>query len=323
MRLSMELQTRVEIRPGSFHIDYASEILMLGSCFAENIGEKLRYFKFNVDVNPFGIVYNPLSVAKVLRLLLTGRLFTKEDLLCHDGKWLSLMHHGCFSSPDPEICLQQINGRLADAAQRLRTMDVLVLTFGTAWVFRNKADGAVVANCHKIPASAFVRSRLEVEDVVEEYRDLIGQLRLANPRLTILFTVSPIRHWKDGAHGNQLSKSVLLLAIDRLVNEMEGVYYFPSYEIVMDELRDYRFYAEDMLHVTAQAVEYIWERFQEVCVEKGTTCLMSRIDKANRALLHRPFEAESEKWQQFHQRALEEMGEIDREIAVLRSSKSQ
>lgn len=317
----MEWQTKIEIPRTDFHLGYASRILMLGSCFTENIGEKLTYFKFDADINPCGIVYNPLSVAQALELLIEGKPFTGEELMHYDGKWLSLMHHGSFSSPDRETCLRQINERLTGAVERLKNIDTLVLTFGTAWVFRYKSDGRIVSNCHKIPAAEFERFRLEPEEIVAVYTTLIRRLREINPALRIIFTVSPIRHWKDGAHGNQISKSVLLLAIDRLVHGLENSYYFPSYEIVMDELRDYRFYAEDMLHVSPAAVDYIWERFRDTYIGKDALELMARIDKVNKTLSHRPADAENEKWLQLREKMTAEMIEIEKAIAKLRAGR--
>lgn len=314
----MEWQTKIEIPQAGFRIGYHSRILMLGSCFTENIGEKLTYFKFDIDVNPCGIVYNPCSVARVLELILAGKPLTEAGLMQHDGKWLSLLHHGSFSSPDRGTCLRQINERLTGAVERLKSTDLLLITFGTAWVFRYKQDGRIVSNCHKIPASEFERFRLEPEEIVTTYTALIRRLREINPALRIIFTVSPIRHWKDGAHGNQLSKSVLLLAIDRLIHSLEGLYYFPSYEIVMDELRDYRFYAGDMLHISPGAVEYIWERFRDIYMGKDTLELMTKIDKVNKTLSHRPADAGSEKWLQLRKKTTLELAEIENVIRKLR-----
>lgn len=315
----MEWQTKVEIPKADFQIGYASRILMLGSCFTENIGEKLTYFKFDADVNPCGIVYNPSSAARVLEILLEGKPFTEDELMQYDCKWLSLLHHGCFSSSHRDTCLCQINERLTRAAERLKNTDLLVITFGTAWVFRYKRDGRIVSNCHKIPASEFERFRLEPGEIVTEYTALIHRLREVNPSLRVIFTVSPIRHWKDGAHGNQLSKSVLLLAIDSLVHRLEKVHYFPAYELVMDELRDYRFYAEDLLHVSPVTVEYIWERFRDTYMGKDAFQLMTRIDKVNKTLLHRPTDAGSGKWLQLREKMSVEMKEIEAAIRQLRA----
>ena len=242
----MNLQTKITVAAPDFSIDYNSRLMMLGSCFAENMGSKFSYYKFDVDVNPCGIIYNPLSVANVLRLIVEGKQFEKSDLREVGGKWDRFFHHGAFSSADPDECLHRINDRLTKATGELRTLDLLVITWGTAWVYKYIPENIIVSNCHKIPSREFERSRLSVEDIVREYLVLIERLREINPGLRILFTVSPIRHWKDGAHGNQLSKATLLLAIDRLREEIQHVYYFPAYEIVLDELRDYRFYADDM-----------------------------------------------------------------------------
>lgn len=201
----------------------------------------------------------------------------------------------------------------------MKNTDLLVITFGTAWVFRYKPDGRIVSNCHKIPASEFERFRLEPGEIVTEYTALIHRLREVNPSLRVIFTVSPIRHWKDGAHGNQLSKSVLLLAIDGLVHRLEKVHYFPAYELVMDELRDYRFYAEDLLHVSPVTVEYIWERFRDTYMGKDTFELMTRIDKVNKTLLHRPTDAGSGKWLQLREKMSQEMSEIEAAIRQLRA----
>lgn len=315
----MELQTKIDLPKAEFQISHGHSLMMLGSCFTENIGGKLSYFKFDVDINPCGIVYNPLSAAGVLKLLLAGKPFTEDSLMEYGGKWISLMHHGSFSSPDRAACLRQINERLIPAAGRLPGLDLLILTFGTAWVYRYKSDGRIVSNCHKIPASAFERFCLRPEEIVEEYALLIRQLQEVNPELRIIFTVSPIRHWKDGAHGNQLSKAVLLLAIDQLIRRFGRTYYFPSYEIVMDELRDYRFYAEDMLHVSPVAVEYIWERFQEVYIGDETRRFMGRVDKINKTLMHRPADSGSEKWLLLREKMLRETEEVEQEIRLMKA----
>lgn len=290
---------------------------MLGSCFAENMGSKFSYYKFDVDVNPCGIIYNPLSVANVLRLLVEGKRFEKNDLREVGGKWVSLFHHGAFSSADPDECLHRINDRLTKATGELRTLDLLVITWGTAWVYKYIPENIIVSNCHKIPSREFERSRLSVEDIVREYLVLIERLREINPGLRILFTVSPIRHWKDGAHGNQLSKATLLLAIDRLREEIQHVYYFPAYEIVLDELRDYRFYAEDMLHVSGFTVDYIWERFLYSFISPEVFGLMNQIGRINKGVAHRPFEPQSEEYQRLVKKMLAEIAMISRSYPMI------
>ena len=313
----MNLQTKITVAAPDFSIDYNSRLMMLGSCFAENMGSKFSYYKFDVDVNPCGIIYNPLSVANVLRLLVEGKRFEKNDLREVGGKWVSLFHHGAFSSADPDECLHRINDRLTKATGELRTLDLLVITRGTAWVYKYIPENIIVSNCHKIPSREFERSRLSVEDIVREYLVLIERLREINPGLRILFTVSPIRHWKDGAHGNQLSKATLLLAIDRLREEIQHVYYFPAYEIVLDELRDYRFYAEDMLHVSGFTVDYIWERFLYSFISPEVFGLMNQIGRINKGVAHRPFEPQSEEYQRLVKKMLAEIAMISRSYPMI------
>lgn len=303
----MEFRTKVEIEAVQDRVDYDSRICMLGSCFAENIGQRLKYYRFRTELNPCGIVYNPMSVANVLKLMLAKYRFTERDLLYNADKWVSLYHHGSFSAPTKELCLEHINERLGQAADGFEKTDLLLMTFGTAWVYRYKERGMIVANCHRFPAGDFERFCLTPEEIVDVYRPLIRQLREVNPKLRIVFTVSPIRHWKDGAHGNQLSKAVLLLAIDRLVREFPDVYYFPAYEIVMDELRDYRFYGEDMLHISSLTVEYIWEKFKGTWISPAIESLMKRVDKLNKSLAHRPFSPESDAYRKFQQQLRQEI----------------
>lgn len=313
----MNLQTKITVAAPDFLIDYNSRLMMLGSCFAENMGSKFSYYKFDVDVNPCGIIYNPLSVANVLRLIVEGKQFEKSDLRQVGGKWVSLYHHGAFSSTDPDECLRRINDRLTKATGELRTLDLLVITWGTAWVYRYTRENIVVSNCHKIPSQEFERSRLSVEDTVKEYLVLIGRLREINPGLRILFTVSPIRHWKDGAHGNQLSKATLLLAIDRLREELQHVYYFPAYEIVLDELRDYRFYADDMLHMSGFTVDYIWERFLYSFISPEVLGLMNQIGRVNKGVAHRPFDPQSEEYHRLVKKMLAEIAMISRSYPMI------
>ena len=313
----MNLQTKITVAAPDFLIDYNSRLMMLGSCFAENMGSKFSYYKFDVDVNPCGIIYNPLSVANVLRLIVEGKQFEKSDLRQVGGKWVSLYHHGAFSSTDPDECLRRINDRLTKATGELRTLDLLVITWGTAWVYRYTRENIVVSNCHKIPSQEFERSRLSVEDIVKEYLVLIGRLREINPGLRILFTVSPIRHWKDGAHGNQLSKATLLLAIDRLREELQHVYYCPAYEIVLDELRDYRFYADDMLHMSGFTVDYIWERFLYSFISPEVLGLMNQIGRVNKGVAHRPFDPQSEEYHRLVKKMLAEIAMISRSYPMI------
>ena len=295
----MEFRTFVKCEPSACQLDYDNSILLVGSCFTENIGQKLKYFRFRTEINPCGIVYNPLSVANVLKMLEEGRRFTEKDLWENQGKWVSFYHHGSFAALGKEECLQGINIRLAQAAAFLKQTDYLLITFGTAWVYRHRATGIIVSNCHKFPGTDFERFRPSAEEIVQLYQPLLAGLRERNPRLKVIFTVSPIRHWKDGAHANQMSKAILLLATEALCRYVPQTYYFPAYEILMDELRDYRFYADDMLHPSPVAVSYLWECFTECYFSKETDRIMKEWEDIRKALAHKPFNAQSETYRKF------------------------
>jgi hypothetical protein len=271
-------------------MDYRSRPLLVGSCFAGEMGRKLAYHGFDAEVNPCGIVYNPLAAANALELLTRERRLEAGDLLRVNGKWASLYHHGSFSNADRDACLEGINARLERAARALREADLLVMTWGTAWAYRHDARGMVVANCHKIPDAEFTRYRASVEEIAARYEEIIPAARAVNPGLRVLLTVSPIRHWRDGAHGNQLSKATLLLAVERLRERLDGVFYFPAYEIVLDELRDYRFYAGDMLHLSGVAVDHIWASFKNACISPSCHALMRRVEALRKRLDHRPLD---------------------------------
>lgn len=313
----MMWQTVVDIEKPDFSVDYHSRWMLIGSCFAENMGMKLMENRFAVDCNPCGIVYNPESVAQVLERLMDERVVTPDELIWHEGKWMSWGHHGSFSASEREVCLEKMNARIYRGAEQLRRADVLLITFGTSWVYRHLQSGCVVANCHRFPERDFERFRLSVPEIVGLYERLLGQLERINPGVRVLFTVSPIRHWKDGAHGNQLSKSVLLLAIDELVKRRKRVYYFPSYEIVLDELRDYRFYAEDMLHVSGQAVDYIWSRFRDTFLSADALQVMRQVEKINKGLNHRPSDPESETYIAFRRKLEGELEQLGNKYPLL------
>ena len=296
----MNLNTPVEIPSGFIPIHHAQRLLIMGSCFAENIGTLLDENKFQVDINPFGILYNPLSISMALREIIRKRLYEESDLFSYREYWHSPMHHGSFSAATPEEVVRNIRVRLEQAHKELKQLDWLMLTFGTAYVYEQKKTGKVVANCHKLPEKDFVRRRLETDEITEDYIQLLDELISLNPKIKILFTVSPIRHVRDGMHANQLSKSVLLLTIDRLMQRYpQATFYFPSYEIILDELRDYRFYADDMVHPSSLAVNYLWERFSETFFRPETQALIKECATIRKAIAHKPFHPESEEYKRF------------------------
>ncbi len=257
------LYTQVEVPRLPFTLDFVSGIVSLGSCFADEIGDRLREGDFRIEQNPFGTLYNPASIAAALHRIIDDREIDASDLVQHEELWHSWHHHGSFSRPTQEECLATCNNRIHQAHAALKEASLLMVTFGTTWVFEH--DGSVVANCHKLPPQQFVRRRMTMEEIVALWEPLMQELAAFNPKLNVLLTVSPIRHMADGAHGNQLSKATLLLAVDKLLSPLTSNLspcYFPAYEIMLDELRDYRFYGPDMTHPTPLAVDVLWERFQ-------------------------------------------------------------
>lgn len=307
-----DFRTVIDIPKGEKELGYDSKIMFMGSCFSENVGSRLAYYKLPVDVNPFGIVYNPVSVANSIRMLIDGKEFQEDDLNFSHDQWFSFFHHSRFSNSNLEECLQNINDRVTFSTQYLKEADFLFVTFGSSWVYELISQGAIVSNCHKLPAREFNRYRLEVDEIVKLYKELLVSLFVFNPKLQVVFTVSPIRHWKDGAHGNQLSKATLLLAVEQLAELFDRVSYFPSYEIVMDELRDYRFYQEDMLHISDAAVNYIWQRFKDVYLASGAHRVMGEVEKVVRAAAHRPFNIQSEEHQKFLRKYLQILNNLER-----------
>jgi hypothetical protein len=261
----------------------------MGSCFTENIGKKLQSLKFSVLVNPFGILYNPVSIAQSLFRLLKPELFQINDLIFFNEKWISLAHHGRFSSQNSDETIDLINTELLDGSKFIEDCTILFITFGTSWVYRNKKENKVVANCHKIPADEFDHYSLSVAEIVEMYTILLENIHSRNHNIKVVFTVSPVRHWKDGPVNNQYSKSVLIVAIHELLKKFEFILYFPSYEIFMDDLRDYRFYADDLFHPNQFGIDYVWQKFSECYIDQNSLNTAIKIDRINKALAHRPF----------------------------------
>ena len=306
----MEFRTKVEIPASKTKIDHTTGIMLMGSCFADNIGSRLKELKFRVEHNPFGVLYNPLSVKIDLGLLQDKKIFSESDLYWFDNRWVSFNHYTLFSDPDKEACLQKINDSIVSASELLADARFLFITFGTAWVYEFLKTGKVVANCHKIPAKEFRRFLISAEDIVKEYDILLPGLRAHNPDLNIVFTLSPIRHWKDGAVGNQLSKSILLVAIHQLVEKYQYAHYFPAYEIFMDELRDYRFYAGDMIHPSDPALDYIWERFTDTFISDESVELIKEIEKIIKARNHRPVNPGSAAYLKFKEKVQAQIDEV-------------
>lgn len=303
-------RTSIDIKPYSFRLDYQSNILTLGSCFSENMGLKMKNVFFKTEINPFGVLYNPISILNSIQLLLQNKKFTASDIFEYKSLWHSFAHSSSFSDVSSELCLSKMNERIESASEFIKNTDVLLITFGTAWVFTDKESGRVVSNCHKLPAAKFNRRRLTVDEITEAYSDLLTKLKALYPNLNVVFSVSPIRHWKDGAHENTISKSTLLLAVDALQNQFGNVHYFPAYELLMDELRDYRFYASDMLHPSDVAVEYIWSKFSESVFSEETLQLMKKLEQLAADRAHRPLHPLSPEYALFKENTGKRKNEI-------------
>ena len=302
----MELLTKVDINPSDRKIGYNDRILLLGSCFADNVGEKFAEHYFQATVNPLGTLYNPASIAQAMTAIRYPLSDTR--IIQHNGLWHSMSHHGSFSHPDKAELLRRCEESREQLSKALNDASTIVVTFGTAWVY--EWHGEVVANCHKLPANQFTRRCLTVEEIVALWQPIVASMSDKH----WIFTVSPIRHIKDGLHANQLSKAILLQAIDELGERLEAkgerLEYFPSYEIMLDELRDYRFYAEDMVHPSQMAVEYIWQRFVDTYMTADTRNEMHTLHQLWRDRHHRFLHPESDEAKNFQTRVARKLQEL-------------
>ncbi len=296
----MEFRTKVTLPKGEAEIRHTDRIMVIGSCFSEQIGDWLQQLKFRCMVNPFGVLYNPDSIGVAVACVASGMPFKSSQLVKgDDGLWHSMLHHGSFSHPERKDTLAHINRCLQEAHEFLRQTDWLIVTLGSSFVYKNKISGYTVGNCHHFPASRFRRERLQAKDVMACCKSIIDYAREANPDIKVMFTVSPIRHLRDGLHENALSKANLLTGIDLALQERPRTYYFPAYEILLDELRDYRFYADDMLHPSQVAVDYIRQCFAETYFPPQTQTVLKEWEPLRLALNHRPLHPESEEYRRF------------------------
>ncbi|NLN31026.1 MAG: GSCFA domain-containing protein [Bacteroidales bacterium] len=310
----MELRTTFSIEESAEKISYNDPVMFIGSCFAGGMGKQMEAGRMPVMINPSGTVYNPVSVANTLDTITQERKYTVDDLYNHNGTWLSFNHYTDFSSDDPDIVISRINKAAGEAFRFLSGAAFLFITFGTARVYRWKPSGRIVSNCHKIPASAFSNELLRVSDIVSLWTGMLDRLRSLFPRLRVIFTVSPVRHWKDGAHGNQVSKSVLFLAIEELLGHSCTPGYFPAYELLMDDLRDYRFYDDDMLNPSSSAVRYIWQKFSDCYLDASAAELRNEVLKITRALGHRPGSTPAGRKKEFAKGMLEKIRVVENKI---------
>ncbi|MFT7899344.1 GSCFA domain-containing protein [Tenacibaculum ascidiaceicola] len=296
----MNLQTQIPLTKQKHNqINYQSKLLLLGSCFSENIGNKLNYYKFQSKQNPFGILFHPKAIENLITKALNKEEYTDRDVFFHNEHWHSFEAHSSLSTIDKDELLNNLNLFLQHTFEQLQNTTHLIITLGTAWVYREITSDTLVANCHKVPQKNFLKELLNVDEISESLEAINSLVKLVNKNISVIYTLSPVRHLKDGFTENQRSKAHLLSAIHKVVEPRNAIYYFPSYEIVMDELRDYRFYNEDMIHPNKTAVNYIWEKFKQVWITEDSYQTMQQVETIQRGLNHKPFNPESEAHQLF------------------------
>ena len=283
----MDLRTAVLQPSSSLKISYDTPVMFMGSCFANEIGYRMSAGKLPVMTNPHGTLFNPFSVAKALERFADSHVYTEDDIYLHQNRYISLDHHTAFSSYNRDVLIERLNETGRAASEFLRKASFLFVTFGTSYVFSLRESGDIVANCHKLPTALFTRRQAGNTEIAEKWLQTLDRLQEVNPALKVWFTVSPVRHLNDGAHANQLSKAHLLLAAGEILKHPLSGGYFPAYEIFMDDLRDYRYYAADMVHPSETGVDYTWGKFTSVFMESPTLRLWNEASKITKAMNHR------------------------------------
>ena len=295
----MKLQTQLPLKQESGQIDYSSKVLLLGSCFTENIGAKLDYYKFQNLQNPFGIIFHPTPVERLIARAVESVNFTESDIFEQDGTWHCMEVHSLVSHRDKNAYLKLLNEKLAGFTQYLKVATHVILTYGSAWGYRYLRTDKIVANCHKIPQKEFSKEIASVWDVSDCMERIAEAILNLNPSAKIIYTVSPVRHLKDGFVENTRSKSHLIAGIHELTDRDVNIQYFPAFEVMMDEMRDYRFYGDDMIHPNKTAINIIWDRFSKVWIDPETGPLQKEIASIQSGMAHRPFDPQSDAYREF------------------------
>jgi len=312
----LHLQTKIPLIPSANQLDYDSQVLLVGSCFVENIGAKLEYFKFQNLVNPFGILFHPEAIARFFEAVTTQKQFSEADFEEVNESFVSFDAHSKLSATSAKAAAEQLNVAQREAYDQLLNASHINITLGTAWGYRHKGQAKIVANCHKIPQKEFDKELASVKQIEASLLRVLSAVKSLNSKASVIFTVSPVRHLKDGFVENQRSKAHLIAAVHAILEEGDASY-FPAYEIVMDELRDYRFYDRDMIHPNTLAVDYIWERFLAVYLSPQAKKTMDKVEEIRRGLEHRPFNPDSEQHQKFLQKIEEKIERLQIEIPYL------
>lgn len=317
----MQFTTPIPIQKSNHQIDYNSKIVSLGSCFAVNIGEKFEHYKFQNSINSFGILFHPLALEKIISKAILKDEFSEEDIFFHNERWHSFDVHSDLSVSDQNLFLKKLNANLESFRKDLVESSHIIITLGTAWVYQNLKSEEVVANCHKVPQNQFKKELLSVENIKSSLEKIIDKISSVNKKAKIIFTISPVRHIKDGFVENQWSKANLISALHKTLQSdycNQNTAYFPSYEIMMDELRDYRFYAEDMIHPNQTAVDYIWQRFSETWISDVAILVLQEIESIQKGLNHRPFNAKSEQHLIFLEKLQQRITLLQRQFSFIK-----
>lgn len=285
----MNFTTKIPISKYHNPIDYNAKIVLLGSCFAENMGQKFEYYKFQNNVNAFGIIFNPVSIEKLVERIVNHQEFSENDIFFYNESWHCYEVHSELSNSNKEEFLHDLNAILQSTKNEITNATHIFITYGTSWVYRLKSNNKIVANCHKVPQNQFDKEILSTEIIEKSIQNTIQLIQLINQNCKFIFTISPVRHIKDGFVENQQSKAHLITAIHNSQFIIHHSNYFPSYEIMMDELRDYRYYTDDMLHPNSVAIDYIWERFSDNYISESAFSIMNEVENIQKSLTHRPF----------------------------------
>jgi hypothetical protein len=323
----MKFRTEFDIKKLEQSITHQSKLMLVGSCFTENIGEKLRKHKFEVYENPNGILFNPVSVSEAIINVIECKEYTADDLFNYNEGWHSWQHHSRFSDITVEDALQKINTTTKEANTFLKKADYILITLGSAWIYTltdkalNAKVGTVAANNHKAPADWFDKRLLRVDQAILVLATMLDRLGAFNPDIKIIFTISPVRHLREGAINNNRSKAVLIQAVHDLLERLGKLYYFPAYELVIDDLRDYRFFAEDLVHPNYYATQYVWEKFVDSCISEDSKKLMQDIAEINNAFNHKPFNATSNQHKNFLKSYYDKVNQLQKQHNYLDFSK--
>lgn len=313
----MQFRTQIPISKSDHLIGYDSEVVSLGSCFAVNMAEKFDYFQFRQTANPFGILFHPKAIENLVGFAQSNKVFSEADVFFHNERWHCFDAHSDLSDPSQAQLIGNLNLAVDGLRQKLQKATHIIITYGTAWVYRNTASQNQVANCHKLPQSHFSKEILSVSEIERSVENTIMAIRNCNPEAKIIFTISPVRHLKDGFVENQRSKANLISALHNVLGNQPAEY-FPAYEIVMDELRDYRFYAEDMVHPNAIAIDYIWQRFAETHIAAPAFAVMEKVAGIRKGLAHRAFDRDSASHKQFLLKLQAAMGALQEQYPHMR-----